>query len=129
MTSQQLFYLIIFILVIDFIIDKYLDYLNAKHFDDEIPMLLDDVYDKEAYQKSQHYKKENFKFSSIISIFSFVLTIAFFFFDGFAYVDQLSRSISNHPILITLIFFGIIMLGSDILTTPLAYYQTFVIEE
>jgi len=129
MTSQNLFYIIISILVIDFLIDKYLDFINAKHFDDEIPKILNDVYDEEAYLKSQHYKKENFKFSSVISIFSFLLTLAFFFFDGFAYVDQLARSLSNDTILITLIFFGIIMLGSDILTTPIAYYQTFVIEE
>jgi STE24 endopeptidase len=31
--------------------------------------------------------------------------------------------------LVALIFFGIIMLGSDFLTTPFSYYQTFVIEK
>jgi STE24 endopeptidase len=31
--------------------------------------------------------------------------------------------------LVALIFFGTIMLGSDFLTTPFSYYQTFVIEE
>ncbi|MET2984647.1 M48 family metallopeptidase [Aureibaculum conchae] len=129
MTPQQLFYIIIGILVINFIVDKYLDYLNAKHFDDAIPPLLDDVYDEKEYTKSQAYKKENFKFSSITGVFSFLLTLAFFFFDGFAYVDQLARSLSDNKIVITLLFFGIIMLGSDILTTPLSYYKTFVIEE
>ena len=129
MTSQTVFYIIIGILVINFVFDKFLDYLNAQHFDDAIPPLLQDVYDTEEYTKSQAYKKENFKFSSIIGVFSFVLTIAFFFFDGFAYVDQLARSISDNQIVITLLFFGIIMIGSDILTTPLTYYQTFVIEE
>ncbi len=129
MTAQTVFYIIIGILVINFIVDKYLDYLNAKHFDDAIPPLLNDVYDEDEYSKSQAYKKENFKFSSITGAFSFVLTLAFFFLDGFAYVDQLARDISENQIIITLIFFGIIMLGSDILTTPLSYYQTFVIEE
>ena len=129
MTAQTVFYIIIGILVINFIVDKYLDFLNAKHFDDAIPPLLNDVYDEKEYVKSQAYKKENFKFSSIIGAFSFVLTLAFFFFDGFAYVDQLARSFSNNQIIIALLFFGIIMLGSDILTTPLSYYKTFVIEE
>ncbi len=129
MTSQLLFNLIIAILIINFLIDKYLDYINAKHFDDEIPKQLNDVYDETAYIKSQKYKKENFQFSSLISMFSFVLTIAFFFFEGFAYVDQFARSISTNTILIALVFFGVIMLGSDILTTPLSYYKTFVIEE
>ena len=80
MTAQLLFYIIIAILVINFLVDKWLDYLNAKHFDDEIPDTLEDVYEDAAYYKSQDYKKENFKFSSIISIFSFLLTLAFFFF-------------------------------------------------
>ena len=129
MTPQLLFYLIIAILTINFLIDKYLDYLNSKHFDDEIPSELEDVYDDTAYYKSQNYKKENFKFSSIISIFSFFLTIAFFYFKGFAFVDEYARGLSENPMIITLIFFGVIMLGSDILTTPLSYYKTFVIEE
>jgi len=129
MTPQVLFYIIIAILTINFLVDKCLDYLNSKHFDDEIPVILEDVYEDQEYYKSQDYKKENFKFSSIISIFSFLLTIAFFFFKGFAYVDEFARGLSDNPIIITLIFFGVIMLGSDILTTPLSYYKTFVIEE
>lgn len=129
MTPKVIFAIIILILAVNFIIDKVLDYLNAKHFDDKIPVPLSDVYNEEEYYKSQQYKKENFKFSSIISSVSFLLTIAFFFFDGFAYVDNIARQISDNPIVITLIFFGIIMLGSDIITTPLSYYQTFVIEE
>jgi STE24 endopeptidase len=129
MTPKVIFAIIILILAVNFIIDKVLDYLNAKHFDDKIPVPLSDVYNEEEYYKSQQYKKENFKFSSIISSVSFLLTIAFFFFDGFAYVDNIARQISENPIVITLVFFGIIMLGSDIITTPLSYYQTFVIEE
>ncbi len=129
MTPQLLFYIIIAILTINFLVDKYLDYLNSKHFDDEIPVILEDVYEDKEYYKSQDYKKENFKFSTITSIFVFLLTLAFFFFEGFAYVDELAKSLSNNQIVVTLIFFGIIMLGSDILTTPFSYYQTFVIEE
>ena len=129
MTSQYIFFIIIAILAVNFMVDKYLDYLNSKHFDDEIPKVLNDVYDDKEYYKSQDYKKENFKFSMIISFFSFVLTIAFFFFEGFFFVDQFARSYSDNPIIIALIFFGVIMIGSDLLTSPLSYYKTFVIEE
>jgi len=129
MTSQFIFFIIIAILVINFMVDKYLDYLNSQHFDDEIPKVLNDVYDDKEYYKSQDYKKENFKFSMIISFFSFVLTIAFFFFEGFFFVDQFARSYSDNPIVTALIFFGVIMIGSDLLTSPLSYYKTFVIEE
>ncbi len=110
-------------------IDKILDTLNAKHFDDKIPAALADVYDAEEYKKSQAYKKTNEKFSNITGTFSFVLTLVFFFSDGFKYVDDISRSFTDNSILVALIFFGIIMLGSDILTIPFSYYKTFVIEE
>jgi len=129
MQPTTLFYILIAILVISFVVDKILDSLNAKHFNDKIPAELADVYDEEAYKKSQAYKKENEKFTNLTSTFSILLTLAFFFLDGFKYVDNFARSISENPIVIALIFFGVIMIGSDILTTPLSYYKTFVIEE
>ena len=129
MSATTLFYILIAILVINFIVDKILDTLNTKHFDDEIPFELKDVYEKEEYEKSQAYKKTNAKFSNITGLFSLVLTLAFFFFDGFQFVDQLARTYSSNTIVIALIFFGIIMLGSDIITTPFSYYKIFVIEE
>ena len=129
MTATTLFYIIITILIISFLVDKILDALNAKHFDDAIPQELQDVYDEIEYKKSQAYKKTNYKFGLLTSTFSIVLTLAVLFFDGFEFVDNIARSYTENPILIALIFFGIIMIGSDILTTPFSFYKTFVIEE
>jgi len=129
MTSTTLFYIIIAIIIINFIVDKILDTLNAKHYNDAIPPELQDVYDEEEYKKSQAYKATNYKFGVWSSTFSIVVTLAFLMFGGFEYVDTLARSYSDNSIIIALIFFGIIMLGSDIISTPFAYYKTFVIEE
>lgn len=129
MTPQFLFYIIIGLLVLDFIIDKVIDYLNAKHFDDPIPDVLKDVYDEEAYYKSQAYKKENYRFSLVTSSSSLLITLCFFMFDGFAYVDSVARDMASNDISVALIFFGIIMIGSSMLNTPFSFYQTFVIEE
>lgn len=129
MRPETLFYIIIAIIIIDFVIDKILDAVNAKHFDDPIPAELDDVYDTEEYEKSQRYKKERYKFGLLSSTFSVALTLAFFIFDGFAWVDSIARNVSDNEIIISLVFFGIIMLGSDILMTPFSWYSTFVIEE
>ncbi|SFU43603.1 STE24 endopeptidase [Pustulibacterium marinum] len=129
MNAQLLFYIIIGLLVLDFIVDGILDSLNAKKYDDPIPAELSDVYDEAEYIKSQEYKKTRHKFSSITGSISFIATLCFFIFGGFEFVDQLARSISDNEIIIALIFFGIIMLVSDILSTPFSYYSTFVIEE
>jgi STE24 endopeptidase len=93
-------------------------------------MDIQDVYDEEEYKKSQAYKQTNYKFGILTSSFSIVLTHAFLFLDGFEYVDNFARGYyTDNPILVALLFFGIIMIGSDILTTPFSYYKTFVIEE
>ncbi len=129
MSAQTLFYILIAILVFSFLLDKILELLNAKHYNDEIPEALSDVYDKTEYKKSQDYKRTNYKFGNLTALFSLLLTLGFFFFDGFAYVDTLARNLVTNDILVTLVFFGIIMIGSDIITTPFSYYKTFVIEE
>lgn len=129
MNSTTLFYIIIGIIGINFIKDKYLDYLNAKRYDDPIPEELHDVYDKTEYKKSQAYKKTNYRFGIWSSMFSVVLTLVFLFVDGFEFVDKIARGYSEHSIIVALVFFGIIMLGSDIISTPFSYYKTFVIEE
>ncbi len=129
MSPETLFYLIIGIILFNFALDKFLAHLNANKFKDPIPAELVDVYDAEEYAKSQDYKKVKYRFGLWVSSISIIATLAFFFFDGFAYVDAWARSFSDHPILIALAFFGIIMFASDILGTPFAYYNTFVIEE
>ncbi len=129
MTASTLFYSIIFILIISFIIDKFLDALNAKHYNDPVPQELHDVYDQEDYLKSQRYKKANDRFSSIASSFSLIVTLLFFYLDGFAFADEWARTFSDNSIIIALIFFGSIMFASDLLSTPFGYYHTFIIEE
>ena len=129
MNSNTLFYIIIAILVIQFLMETVLDHLNAKRFKDPVPEELNDVYDQKEYQKSQDYKETNYRFGLLTSTFSLLLTLAFLVFGGFEWIDSIARETTDNPILMALIFFGIIMIGSDIVTTPLSYYQTFVIEE
>jgi len=129
LTPQTLFYIIIGIIVLNFIIDKILDHLNAQHFNDELPAEIADVYDEKEYKRSQQYKKERYRFSLLSSSISMIATLLFFFLDGFAYVDDLARSYTDNSILIALIFFGVIGMAASILSLPFSYYSTFVIEE
>ena len=110
--AETLYYIILGVVIADFLFDTLLDTLNAKHFDDPIPAELTDVYDDEKYEKSQQYKKERFKFGLLSSGFSVILTILFLVFEGFAAVDVIAREFSSNPIVIALIFFGIIIIGS-----------------
>lgn len=129
MEPSTLFNILITILLIKFVIDSVLNHLNAKHFNDTLPNDVSDVYEINEYQKSQTYKRTNHNFSKITSLFSLITTLLFFFFNGFSIVDEIARGFSNNIIIITLIFFGIIIVGSDIISIPFSLYKTFVIEE
>jgi len=129
MTANLIFIIIIAIIIINFFKDKILDALNAKHFNDELPNEISDVYDEDAYKNSQAYKNTKYQFGLLTSTFSFVVTLGFILLDGFQYIDAIARGVSDNTILIGLLFFGIIMIASDIISTPFGYYNTFVIEE
>ena len=129
MSSTTLFTIIFVILIVQFIIETILNHLNAKKFSDPIPEELGDVFNENEYLKSQAYKKTNYRFGLLSSSFSLVLTLGFLWFGGFDWVDKIAMGISDNIILRALFFFGIIMFGSDLLTTPFSWYQIFVIEE
>lgn len=126
---EYLFWIIIGIIVVDFLFEKYLDYLNTKTMSDVLPDEVKGIYDEEKYKKQQAYQRENQKFGLISSSFSFALTLAMFLFYGFAFVDNLVWGFTSGAILAALFFFGMIMFASDLLSMPFSVYDTFVIEE
>jgi len=126
---EILFLIIIAILVLDFLFEKYLDYLNTTRWSDKLPDELAGIYDQEKYSKQQAYERENHRFGMISGTFSFAATLAMFLFAGFAFVDALAWGFTGYAIVAALLFFGILMFASDILLTPFEIYDTFVIEE
>jgi len=127
--SQILFYIIIGLLVADFIFERFLEYLNSTQWSDQLPAELKGIFDDEKYRQQQAYEKVNFRFSLISSTFSFILVLLMFLLAGFAWVNNLALYVTTNPILVALVFFGILVLVSDLLTTPFSVYDTFVIEE
>src|SRR5680860_335981 len=103
MSPNTLFYIILAIIIIDFLLDEFLDALNARHFNDPVPESLRDVYNQEEYEKSQRYKKTGYRFGVISSVFSLVVLLSFFFLDGFDFVDEIARGVSENSIIIGLI--------------------------
>jgi STE24 endopeptidase len=129
MAPQTLFYIIIAIIVANFLIEKILGALNASRFYDPIPPEVANVYDEDTYRKSQRYKKERYGFGVFTSSVTLLATLLLFFLDGFAYVDALARGLVDGALAVALVFFGIILLAGDLLMLPFSYYSTFVIEE
>ena len=127
--ENLLFWLIIGIIIFDFIFEKYLDYLNIKSLKEELPKELSGIYDKDKYKKSQLYEKETSKFSLVSSIFSLLIILGMLSLGGFTINDEFVRSITDNEYFRTLAFFGILGLAFDLVSLPFQIYSTFVIEE
>ena len=127
--KNTIFYLIIIIPVTGFIIERYLDYLNSKMWSVKLPDKLIGICDEDEYRKTQLYQKENNKLSFWASSFNLAVILLMILAGGFAFIDTLARSVSLNMIIISLIFFGIIGFGSDLINIPFSYYDTFIIEK
>jgi STE24 endopeptidase len=128
-SPEIIFILLVCIIIFNFIKDFFLDYLNSKNFNNKIPEIISDVYDSEKYLKSQEYKKTQYRFSKYSKIFSLLIILSFFYFDGFIIVDSFSRNLFKSEILISLTFFGTIFFGNELLSLPFSIFFTFFIEE
>lgn len=129
MMAQTIFYIIIAILVFDYAAERLLSYLNSTRWSNELPEELKGIYDPEKYRKSQEYSRTNTRFSFYVDTASLVAMLLMLFFGGFALIDRWAWSITENPVLLALIFFGILAFVADILSLPFSLYSTFVIEE
>ena len=121
--------IILVILTANFILDQTLAYLNLSHLKSTIPSALKGIYEDDKYAQSQAYTKANTKFGFITETFSFILAFVVLKMGLLGQLnDALSISYSN-PIVLALVFFGILFIASDVLNIPFSLYSTFVIEE
>ena len=127
--TQTLLYIILAIIVAEFIFSKVLSYLNVRSWDKPLPDELKELYGDGKFEKAKAYALDNDRVSTISSWLFFVITLSFLYFKGFAWVDGIAHQISGNYILQGLIFFGIVGFASSIIGLPFDLYSTFVIEE
>lgn len=129
MDAQIIFWIIIAILLVSYITEEYLAKLNASERNKKIPAELEGIYDEEKYLKSQRYGKTKDKFSFVKNSFDLILILLMVGVGGFGYLNDLIISEFEGILVSTLLFFGILLFASDILSLPFSLYNTFVIEE
>jgi STE24 endopeptidase len=129
MSAEIIFVVIIVIVVLNFLFERILSFLNIRHLDPKLPAEAEGIYTPEKYAQSQQYLKRKARFSIITSSFSVILILLMLFLNGFAFTDQLVRSFTTHPILQPLLFFAILGLAFDIISIPFELYSIFKIEE
>ena len=138
MTAQFWFFIIISLVIFNYLFSNLLDYINHRNWKDEIPNELKDFYDKEKYKKAKNYALSKNKISLFSSSLSFLLVISLIVFNGYGIIDQFvssnlskffeSLQISSNFIQ-SGIFFLILFILNSFISIPFSYYNTFVIEE
>ena len=138
MTAQLWFFIIISLVIFNYLFSNLLDYINHRNWKDEIPNELKDFYDKEKYKKAKNYALSKNKISFFSSSLSFLLVISLIVFNGYGIIDQFVNSnifksfeslqISSNFIQ-SGVFFLILFILNSIISIPFSYYNTFVIEE
>lgn len=129
MNTAFLLYLIIAIVIINYLFEQTLDWLNNKAMKKTVPEEVAEFYNQEKYGKSIEYQKVNNRFSFWTSLIGFVGSVLMLVLGGFGYLNQLLLAYISNEIILALAYFGILLLISDILTLPFQWYKTFVIEE
>ncbi|MBK7172559.1 MAG: M48 family metallopeptidase [Bacteroidales bacterium] len=129
MSSQVLFQAILAIVIVAYLIDLWLGYLNTTRWNDQLPHRLESIYDKERYKLQQLFERTQYKFNLISGFFSFSLLLGMLLIGGFAILDGWILSVTDSPVIQAVLFFGIIGLVSDILSIPFELYDTFRIEQ
>ena len=121
--------IILFVIVGNYLLDIVVETLNVRHTQSDLPEEYEGYYDAKQYKKAQDYLKEDTRFEIITNTITTPITVAFILIGGFNLVDQIARSFQFGPIFTGLIFAGILMLASQIISIPFSAYNTFVVEE
>jgi len=124
-----LFYSILIILVVNFLIERWLDYLNVSNWSLKLPNELSEIYNEVLYQKSMEYERAKHRFSLLTESLGFIVILIVFISGGFGWLDQIVRVRVSHPIFVSLVYFAILGLMTEIGSLPFSWYHTFIIEE
>ncbi len=126
---QTLFYIILAIVIIDFLFEKTLEYLNDRKKSKAMPVEAAGIYDKEQYEKWLAYDKANGRVEVISSSISIILSLMLLIGGYFGLLDIYLSFYFENPVVLALVYFAVLGLGSSIVSLPFSIYQTFVIEE
>ena len=130
MDYTEIKFLLLVIVTISFLFELISGLLNFNSFDKPLPENVRNIFSKDEYSKSQSYKKANFKFGLISSIYGFLIIFIVLYFGLLGELDSYLRNITfENEISLSILFFLSIFLISDLIKIPFQLYKIFIIEE
>jgi len=123
------FYIIIGALLLEFILYSLARHLDLKNISTSLPNEFKGYYSASEYTRSQEYLVENTRFSYLTSAVDVLIILMVILFGLFNNVDLWIREFGFSPMVSGLLFFGVLFLIQDMISTPFSLYRTFIIEE
>ena len=120
---------IVAFILINFLVDSVLEYLNEKSKNVPMSPVAAEIFNADEYAKSLEYGTANYKIERLTSTLNTVVILSAIILGWFAWLDQAIRDRISNELLVTVVFSGVLILGVMIANLPVSYYSTFVIEE
>ncbi|MEN8257623.1 MAG: M48 family metallopeptidase [Thermodesulfobacteriota bacterium] len=127
--SATILFVIIAIVIADYLLERGLSALNCRNITTHLPDEVKGIYSDEKYQQSQEYKRANCRFDLVTASLKVVILLALLMVGGFAFIDDVARGMVQAELLVSLLFFALLFMASEILSLPFDLYHTFVLEE
>jgi STE24 endopeptidase len=128
-TSELLLLGIVTFILIDFAAGRVIDFLNESNKNVALTGVAAEIYNPDEYAKSLEYGTAKYKVEMLTTVIATGVMLSAIILGWFAWLDQVIRDRFSNDLLITVIFFGVLILVSMIGNLPISYYSTFVIEE
>ena len=123
------FWIIIAIVLAEFVLNRVISYLNSTWFGKPIPTELEGIYDEQKYDKQQRYSMAQYKFSTVMASINLIISLVALGIGFYGWVDGMLRELINNNILLSVSFLVVLNIISSIIDIPFSYYSTFKIEE
>ena len=117
------------VLLLEFILFNLSRYLDLQNISTSLPNAFKGYYSPNEYARSQDYLAENTRFSYLTSAVDLIIILMVILLGLFNNVDLWLRDFGFSPMVTGLLFFGVLFLFQDIISTPFSLYRTFIIEE
>lgn len=128
MDQDTIKYLLMGIISLSFLFEKTISFLNVSRKTGPVPKTLEEYLDEKTLTRSKEYQRTNYYFGMVSGLFTLLLTLVFIQFGFFGWLDEWLRQFGLSDLVLSIAYFGVLFIGSDILSIPFDYYHTFRIE-
>lgn len=125
---MTILYIIVIILVLEYVVGEIVDYFNLRHELKPVSPSLSQKFSYSIRKKMHLYHLANYKIGFFHSLFSLFVILTLLLSFGFGEIDTFLRKYSDSEIIVSLMFFGVVGLGSVILSLPWEIFNVFYIE-